>query len=317
MIRCLVWDLDRTLWDGVLSEGDPVKLRPGVREALKALDQRGVLHSVASKNDHAPAWAKLEELGVADYFVYPEIHWNPKSSSLEGILEALQIQPHQLAFVDDDPVERAEVASRWPEALILGPDQLTPEHPRFPAHSTLGSQRRVMAQRQQVRDSSEREFVGTSTEFLRSLELRLSLFWARPGDLDRAQELIERTTQLNTTGRVYSRAELESSHYRILMARLTDRFGDYGTVGLALLEGSRVRLLLSSCRAMGKGVGGAMLVYLEKTLGQLEIDFIPNERNRMMEIALALSGYQLERESFHRAQATERDYPDYLQVQAP
>ncbi|GAA0899657.1 hypothetical protein GCM10009558_110900 [Virgisporangium aurantiacum] len=78
LVKCLVWDLDNTLWRGTLLEGDDVRLAPGVVATLRALDERGILHSVVSRNDHDAAWNTLEALGVADYFLRPRIGWGRK-----------------------------------------------------------------------------------------------------------------------------------------------------------------------------------------------------------------------------------------------
>ena len=74
VVKVLVWDLDNTLWHGTLMEGDDVRLRPGVVDVIKTLDSRGILHSIASKNDHGEAIAKVREFGLEEYFLYPQIH---------------------------------------------------------------------------------------------------------------------------------------------------------------------------------------------------------------------------------------------------
>src|SRR5579863_9689303 len=84
-IKCVVWDLDNTLWDGVLLEDEQVSLRPGVLEVIKTLDSRGILHSIASKNDRAAAMNKLAEFGLSEYFLYPQINWNSKAASVREI----------------------------------------------------------------------------------------------------------------------------------------------------------------------------------------------------------------------------------------
>src|SRR5262249_51447457 len=113
-IKCVVWDLDNTLWDGVLIEGDHVKLRAGIPELLKYLDERGILLSIASNNDHQSAWNELTRLGVADYFLYPQIDWTPKSRNVSAIAKHLSIGLDTVAFVDDNPFELDEVASTLP-----------------------------------------------------------------------------------------------------------------------------------------------------------------------------------------------------------
>jgi len=82
-IKCVVWDLDNTLWDGILLEDGEVRLCPQAIEVIKTLDARGILHSIASKNDEATALAKLEVFGLSEYFLYPQIHWSSKVVSLQ------------------------------------------------------------------------------------------------------------------------------------------------------------------------------------------------------------------------------------------
>src|SRR5215472_8071976 len=88
-VKCLVWDLDETLWEGTLLEDPDVRVRDGVRRVMAELDSRGILQSVASRNDHDQAWARLEELGVAEYLVLPMIGWGPKSDSVRRIADGL------------------------------------------------------------------------------------------------------------------------------------------------------------------------------------------------------------------------------------
>lgn len=78
-VKLVVWDLDNTIWEGVLLEDENVVLREGIIDVIRTLDERGVLQSIASKNDHQTAMEKLEEFGIHEYFLYPQIHWNSKS----------------------------------------------------------------------------------------------------------------------------------------------------------------------------------------------------------------------------------------------
>src|SRR5713226_3594295 len=90
-IKVLVWDLDNTLWDGTLLEGDAVRLRPAAAAALQTLDARGILQSIASKNDRDQAMEKLRQLGIEEYFLYPRIGWSSKSSGIEAIARAINV----------------------------------------------------------------------------------------------------------------------------------------------------------------------------------------------------------------------------------
>ncbi|MEV4313147.1 HAD-IIIC family phosphatase [Actinocrispum sp. NPDC049592] len=307
-VKCVVWDLDNTVWDGVLLEDTEVRPRPEVLEVLRTLDGRGILHSIASRNDSAAARAKLEELGIADLFLYPQIHWGSKAESVAAITKRLNLNPDAFAFVDDQPFEREEVASRFPAVRVFDATEVAdlPSLPAFqPAFVTEESRRRRhMYQASIERDQAEEEFGGTSEEFLSTLDMVFTIAPATTEDLKRAEELTVRTHQLNTTGRTYSYAELEelqrSDDHLLLLADLTDRYGSYGKIGLALVElgceAWRVKLLLMSCRVMSRGVGTVLLNEIQRLAAaagaRLQADFVTNDRNRMMYVTYRMGGFK-------------------------
>ena len=86
-MKCLVWDLDQTLWRGILLEDGEPELSDAIRDVIIGLDARGILQSVASRNDHDQTWEWLEKLGVDEYFVLPQIGWGRKSDSVREIAE--------------------------------------------------------------------------------------------------------------------------------------------------------------------------------------------------------------------------------------
>src|SRR5581483_5052110 len=118
-MKCVVWDLDNTLWNGTLLEDGQVTLREEIVHTIKLLDARGILHSIASKNSYEAAMAMLQQLGVSEYFLYPQINWNSKASSIREIAKAINIGLDTIAFVDDQAFERAEVAFQIPEVLCI------------------------------------------------------------------------------------------------------------------------------------------------------------------------------------------------------
>jgi FkbH-like protein len=307
-IKCVVWDLDNTLWDGVLLEDDQVRVRASVAEHIRRLDQLGVLHSIASKNDHQAALDKLTALGLAEFFLFPQVNWNPKSSSIELIAKALNLGLDAFAFVDDQPFELAEVAHALPKVTTVDVAELDEAlqrdefRPRFVTDES--AKRRQMYQGQIARDELEKDFVGTNHEFLASLDMHFTIETARREDLQRAEELTVRTNQLNSTGRTYSYDELdalrESPDHLLLVASLTDKFGSYGKIGLALVEKGAVNwhlnMMLMSCRVMSRGVGMVLLNHimnLAKQAGaELQADFVETGRNRMMQVTYAFAGFR-------------------------
>ena len=335
-IKCVVWDLDHTIWEGVLLEDRQVTLRSGIVEVIQALDARGILQSIASKNDHATAMQKLTEFGLADYFLYPQIHWNAKATAIAQIAKAINIGMDTIAFIDDQPFERDEVHFSWPAVRCFDAadlDQLLALPALQPKFITRDAQmRRQMYLSNIVRETAEKTFEGPQTAFLASLGMVLRIFPAQEEDLQRAEELTVRTNQLNATGYTYSYAELnhfrQSPQHQLLMASLEDTYGTYGHIGLALLACTptcwTIKLLLMSCRVLSRGVGGVLLTHLlqrAKAQGvRLQAEFVPTDRNRMMNITYRFAGFeevaqQGEVQIFEHPLANIPPFPDYMQVE--
>ncbi|QMU77440.1 HAD-IIIC family phosphatase [Streptacidiphilus sp. PB12-B1b] len=306
-VKCLVWDLDETLWQGTLLEDGEVRLAEEVRKVVVELDSRGILQSVASRNDHDHAWARLEALGLAEYFVLPQIGWGAKSASVRLIAERLNFAHTTIAFVDDRPAERAEVAFHLPDVRVYPADQVLAllDLPEFtPATSTVDSRRRREMYQAGFRREAERaEASGPDEEFLRSLDLVMRIGRATGDELSRVEELTLRTSQMNATGVHYPDAVLRSliadPDHEVLVVTLTDRFGPHGAVGVVLLERHpqvwHLKLLATSCRVVSYGVGATLLSWLADEAARagvhLVADFRPTDRNRMMEIAYRFAGF--------------------------
>jgi FkbH-like protein len=307
-VKCVVWDLDGTLWVGIALEDRQVRLKENSREIVRVLDERGILQSVASRGDSQVAEQHLKEFGLSEYFLYPQINWNAKSDSVRRIAELLNLGITSLAFVDDQSFERAEVEFALPGVLCLDGTDLTglldaPE--LIPSVITDDSRRRRhMYLAEAHRKREEETFTGPKEEFLASLDMVFAMGPASEQDLMRAEELTVRTHQLNSTGYTYSYAELDqfrtSPKHKLLVAGLSDKFGSYGTIGLALLECTSrswiIKLLLTSCRVISRGVGSIFLNQImtraKRGAVRLCAEFIPTERNRLMWITYRLAGFR-------------------------
>ena len=334
-IKCVVWDLDNTLWNGVLLEDKEISLRPEVVDIIKTLDSRGILNSIASKNDCASALKQLELWGLSDYFLYPQINWNSKASSLQEIARELNIALDSIAFVDDQPFEYEEVTFSTPEVLCIDASHIPslldmPEMmPRFVTEDS--QRRRQMYLSDRLRTQQEKNFVGTSNAFLATLGMVFTVSPAREEDLQRAEELTVRTHQLNTTGYTYSYDELHalitSPSHLLFIASLEDKYGPYGKIGLALVEQEKdvwhIKLLLMSCRVMSRGIGTAMLTHimnLARTAGvRLQADFVPTDRNRLMYITYKFIGFkEIQKQDnlviFEHTLEQIPPFPDHIQV---
>ncbi|WP_432405005.1 HAD-IIIC family phosphatase [Wukongibacter sp. M2B1] len=334
-IKCLVWDLDNTLWDGILSEDKQVTLRKGVVEVIKTLDERGILQSISSKNNYEDTIEKLKELKLDEYFIYPQINWNAKSHSIKNIAQLINIGIDTLAFIDDQIAERDEVSFVLPEVLCIDAGcletilDMQEFNPRFITEDS--KLRRSMYQNDILRKNVEESFSGTQEEFLASLEMVLTIASAEEGDLERAEELTVRTHQLNSTGYTYSLEELrelqKSNEHKLLVAELKDKYGIYGKIGLVLIECKEeewvLKLLLMSCRVMSRGVGAILLNHIMREAKavnkKLKAEFIPTDRNRMMYITYKFAGFkEVQKDGelvvFENDLSTIPPYPDYVEL---
>lgn len=334
-IKCVVWDLDNTLWDGILVEDESVSLKPGIVEIIKELDNRGVLQAISSKNDYEPAMKKLKEFGIDEYFLYSQINWGPKSESIKKIQKAFNFGIDTFAFVDDQEFEREEVAFSLPEVLCLDTiciDNLLdmPEiNPRFVTADSKN--RRLLYMNDIKRNEVEESYEGAKEEFYKTLGMKFTISKAKEEDLKRVEELTVRTHQLNSTGIVYTYEELleliHADEYEVFVAQLDDKYGEYGKIGISLIKKEKdswdIKLLLMSCRVMSKGVGAVMLKYIMKAAQRnnmkLYADFMPTDRNRIMYITYKFAGYKevLKKKEMVRLEADLTqigDYPDYVTV---
>jgi FkbH-like protein len=288
--KCIVWDLDNTLWDGTLIEDGPagIRLRPDVVGVIKEMDGRGILHSIASKNNPDDAMAVLRAWGLEEYFLHPQISWDPKSQAIARIAEQLSIGLDTFAFVDDQPFEREEVRSILPTVTVIDAAEASsiPSRAECQVPATDESrQRRVMYRQEQQRERTLESFGGDYTTFLRECQIQLSLAPLGPTNLERVWELAQRTNQMNFSGARYPRAQLQeieqSSVHETFVIRGSDRFGSYGIVGFAVVDTREPRLLdlMFSCRIQSKRVEHAFLAYvIGKFSGADRRDFLANYR---------------------------------------
>ncbi|ALR99840.1 hypothetical protein ATZ33_00110 [Enterococcus silesiacus] len=332
-IKCVVWDLDLTIWDGVLTEDKRIELRPDVKKIIETLDYRGILQSIASKNDEKLAEKKLKEFGLYDYFIYPEINWHAKSVSIDKIASSINISKDTIAFIDDQEFERNEVSFSHSEILCIDGEKLDGllEMSEFnPTFITVDSKnRRQMYQQDIERNQIEEAFEGTKEAFLKTLNLKMTITEAKEEDLKRVEELTIRTSQLNSTGTIYSYEDLQkllfSKTHKMFVVQLDDKYGSYGKIGLALIETIEevwtIKLLIMSCRVISRGVGNVLLYYVmnkaRKKAITLQAEFIPTDRNKIMYITYKFSGFKEvektgEQLIFEADLTHEKELPEYV-----
>jgi FkbH-like protein len=293
--KCVILDLDGTLWPGVLAEtGAPFAWSPevsgafsyvglyfGLHEACKALKRRGVVLACVSKNDEAtvrelwryPDGYPLERLLTPDDFVTWRINWDDKVDNIRSIGEELGFGLDAFVFVDDNPVERERVMQRLPEVAVLGEDPFALrrallDDPRLQRpHITQEAARRSDLIKAQLQRNRFQAATANEADVIASLKVECEI-----GRLDfatqgaRVVELFQRTTQFTTTGRTFTESELEriaSAHDgAVFVMQVRDRFADHGLTAAAVIEGGEVVALAMSCRVIGLGVEHRFLQHI-------------------------------------------------------
>lgn len=307
-VKCAAWDLDCTLWDGILIESDPdsLQLRPGVLETIHGLDQRGIIQIAVSKNTAEEVLPVLKRLGVDKYFLYVFADWNAKSANLKQAASLLNIGIDSFALIDDSPFERGEVHYALPMVRTYAETAAAPDPetnllymPEFQVPVTDESRnRRAMYQAEAERKLAAQSTPGNNLDFLKSCNLTAKL--SRPSsqeELLRSYELLQRTNQLNLSGSRYEQAAFfqraASREHDCFILKCEDRFGSYGQV--AYLEASpdpeahtlRIREFAMSCRVASKCVEAALINslfahYHDSGITKIELHGSKTSRNSLL-----------------------------------
>lgn len=293
MRKCLVVDLDNTLWGGVLGEDGFEGIRlsltaPGnsfvaFQQAILDLHERGVILAINSHNHAAEALAAMREhphmLLRERHFAAMRMNWNDKVDNLRDIARELNIGLDSLVFLDDDPVVRACVRANAPEVGVpeLPSDPMKYARflaglPYFPSHAITDEDalRGNFYATERLRRANEGAHQSKEA-FLANLGLTLEIAEGTTGRAARLAQMTQKTNQFNTNPEPWSEAQLRAfaadPQHKVFSGKVTDKFGDYGIVLLALVETSPaawcIRSLLMSCRAFGRGIEDAFLARLE------------------------------------------------------
>jgi FkbH-like protein len=277
--KVVVVDCDNTLWRGVVGEvgAEGVTFDEGHRalhRTLERLTSAGVLVCLCSKNEESDVWRVFETrsdlLLQRDRIVAAMINWLPKSQNIRTLAGRLNLGLDSFVFIDDNPVECAEVRTGCPEVLTLEwPDdeeralRLLRHLWEFdPKTATKEDARRTDMYREEFRRQELRAETLTFEDFIDSLQLVVDFSPLVQDDLRRAAQLTLRTNQFNFTTIRREEADVQAlvaaGRHEIRTVRVRDRFGDYGLVGLLIAErGDEAWTLdtfLLSCRVLGRGV---------------------------------------------------------------
>lgn len=314
--KCLIMDLDNTLWGGVLGEEGPEGIRVGEGDAvgesfaafqrsLLDMKARGILLAVCSKNnpeDVQEAFRLRPDMPISlDDFACTAINWQPKHANIQSIADTLNIGVDSLAFVDDNPVECELIRQMLPDVLTIE----LPKDPavyadllyEVPQLDKIRVTEEDLAKTEQYKANFEREVhrqsVGDMETFLKSLETEVVVRPARQSDVHRIHQLFTKTNQFNVTTIRYTGTQieefLESADWLLWVVSARDKFGELGTVGLFLVElqGDQARIdsFIMSCRALGRSIETVVCnvlkerVFDDARVSRLVARFVPTAKN--------------------------------------
>lgn len=288
--KCLVLDLDNTLWGGVIGDDGVENIQIGhetpeaeaftaFQEYVLNLKRRGIILAVCSKNDENIAKSGFSHpdsvLKVED-FVSFHANWEPKNLSIKAIADEINIGTDSLVFIDDNPVERQLIRETMPEVAVPEVDardifsyiRVIEGAGYFePVSISADDLQRSEAYMSNQQRKKLSESVHSYDEFLKSLEMEAEIDSFKPIYFDRIAQLTNKSNQFNLTTCRYSRADIENiandNSYITLYGRLADKFGDNGLVSVIIGEKKadelHIRLWLMSCRVLKRGMEEVML----------------------------------------------------------
>ncbi|MBA3258930.1 MAG: HAD-IIIC family phosphatase [Gemmatimonadales bacterium] len=352
--KCIVLDLDNTLWGGVLGEEGPGGIALGhhwpgsefvdFQRELLDLQRQGILLTVCSKNNEEEALAALRThpamLIREEHLAAYRINWEDKASNIRAIARELNIGLEHMLLIDDSPHERAWVREQLPELRI-------PEMPADPSlyahwvgslsslivlqHTAEDAQRTRQYQESRSREAY-RGAVGSLEDFLRGLEIRVEIDLVGENSVGRVVQLLAKTNQFNLTTRRHDeptiRRRASASEWRIYTMRVVDRFGDFGLTAVAIVSPGpdvwHLESFLMSCRVIGKSVETALLARVaadarEAGASALSAEFVDSGRNQVAAPFLANHGFTVGDDArWHRSLgASGPEWPGWVESITP
>jgi FkbH-like protein len=307
--KVVVLDCDNTLWRGVVGELGPQgiafdSVHHRLHKKLAELAESGMLLCLCSKNEPEDVWAVFDQrsdFGLRrDQFVASKINWMPKGHNIQDLAKSLNLGLDSFVFLDDNPVECAEVRATCPAVLTLQwyqdnalADLLIDHLWELDIHSTTKEDRE---RTRMYRDEFQRQEVQANAasfqSFIESLQLNVDFTEVTDEYLQRAAQLTLRTNQFNFTTIRRNESEIlqlqQNPDVDMRIVQVQDRFGDYGIVGLFVAQsqpsGYSVDTFLLSCRVLGRGVEhriASQIAHLAAQRGHKQVRWIykPTDKN--------------------------------------
>ena len=313
--KCIVLDLDNTLWGGIvgedgfngikLGESYPGKCYKDFQRELLKLTQRGIILTVNSKNNCDDAMEVInghpDMVLREENFACIKINWNDKATNILEISRELNIGLDSMIFIDDNPVECELVKERLPMVMTY----LMPDDPTLFVDFVRGIDcfeklditeedlNRTNMYRAQIKRASLQSQFESLDDFYRNLDMVITVKGASDFYIPRISQLTQRTNQFNLTTRRYTEEDVRSmvkdGRHRIYAFDVKDKFGDYGIVGLVIVEELNdkewfVDTFLLSCRVMNRKVEDAMMAFvceqaLKSGIETVWGEYIPTRKN--------------------------------------
>jgi FkbH-like protein len=327
LIKCLVLDLDNTLWGGVIGDDgvDGIELGGmGAGESferfqryLLQLKNRGLLLAVCSKNNEDAARAPFQKhsamvLKESDIAVFVA-NWNAKSANLEHIAKVLNIGLDSLVFVDDSPFERNEVRAALPMVSV---PELPEDAADFPAFLEAGNyfetvtfsdddRQRAQMYQEEAKRTTLQSGAKNISDYLASLEMKIA---CRPFDaqhLPRIAQLLQRSNQFNLRTQRFSEGQCadfmaQPDLFPSFYIKLRDKVGDYGLISVVctrrLADVLDITEYVMSCRVLNRGVEQYVMRCLVEycrahSVGKIRGEFLATEKNKMVAQFYAQFGF--------------------------
>lgn len=302
--KCLVLDLDNTLWGGVLGEdgADGIQIGgdyPGKaflywQECLLQLANTGIILAICSKNnqqDVMDVWERNPYLVLRkEHFAAYKVNWTDKATNIKELAEELNIGLDSMVFVDDNPTERELIKQILP--MVAVPDFPSQPYDLPVFYNTLVEQyfqiytltEEDSKKTEQYKANAERKKAQASFDdfdkYLESLQMTLTLEKANAFNVPRIAQMSQKTNQFNLTTRRYSEEDIMTrldSGWNIWCIGVSDKFGDNGITGAIMLNNGKIDSLLLSCRILGKGIEFAFLKTILRFAKELGLKFISAE----------------------------------------
>jgi len=349
--RCIVLDLDNTLWGGIIGEDgfDRIKLGSGppgnayveFQKYLLGLHNRGILLAINSKNNLDDALEVIEKhpdmVLKKEHFACMKINWNDKVSNIQEISHELNFGLENFVFIDDDPINRELMKSTLPQVLTI-------DFPKDPSNYvkaledmnyfnvlkiTDEDKKRGKMYTQQKERKDFEKLTPNLQDFLKNMELKVTIKEADKFSIPRISQLILKTNQFNLTTKRYQLEDVqkfsEDDNVLIGCVQVEDKFGDNGITGAFIVhkDGTKEWVLdtfLLSCRVMGREIEKSILAYIIKkakdnNVNKIKAEYIPTQKNKPIENFLPNCGFKKEG-NFWEIILNETFYsPDFIKIE--